>query len=383
MDVEWLLHAVGISLILAGIADIFLTVLHPDGFGFLSSRLYSGLFRSVLLLTRPLPRRLRALGLSLAAPLMVPVTITVWIVLVLVGYAFVYYAGMGGGSFNFSNPGLEPSFGEALYVSGTAISTLGFGDVTPASGPYQALAISEALIGFGILTLAISYVVGIYGVLQQLGVTAAGLLHQAEDTAEPLSILRPHFPDGEPRDIESRVVTHHRSLVEIYEGLRRYPIVYYYHSRRAYRSLPYIFRMLGGVIGALRWGFPRGHPASQAPWLPALHTGLDMLISYVDERFLSEHLEKAPAPVSFETFKAALEDDEEPSDPWLARFLEMQRYAHDLVRLEEPPDPKESYERYEEWLPFAHRNRDFFEASARDLGYELHELDSSPGDRLF
>ena len=383
MDVEWLLHVIGISLILAGIADVFLTVLHPDGFGFLSSRLYSGLFRSVLLLTRPLPRRLRALGLSLAAPLMVPVTITVWIVLVLVGYAFVYYAGMGGGSFNFSNPGLEPSFGEALYVSGTAISTLGFGDVTPASGPYQALAISEALIGFGILTLAISYVVGIYGVLQQLGVTAAGLLHQAEDTAEPLSILRPHFPDGEPRDIESRVVTHHRSLVEIYEGLRRYPIVYYYHSRRAYRSLPYIFRMLGGVIGALRWGFPSGHPASQAPWLPALHTGLDMLISYVDERFLSEHLEKAPAPVSFETFKAALEDDEEPSDPWLARFLEMQRYAHALVRLEEPPDPKESYERYEEWLPFAHRNRDFFEASARDLGYELHELDSSPGDRLF
>jgi hypothetical protein len=88
--------------------------------------------------------------------------------------------------------------------------------------------------------------------LQQLGVTAAGLLHQAEDTAEPLSILRPHFPEGEPRDIESHVMTYHRSLVEIYEGLRRYPIVYYYHSRRAYRSLPYTFRMIGGVVGALR-----------------------------------------------------------------------------------------------------------------------------------
>jgi hypothetical protein len=380
---EWLLHAIGVSLVLAGIIDVFLTVLHPDGFGFLSSRLYSALFNSVRLLTRPLPRRFGALGLSLAAPLMVPVTITVWIVLVLVGYAFVYYAGMAGGSFNFSNPGLEPSFGEALYLSGTAISTLGFGDVTPASGPYQALAVSEALVGFGILTLAISYVVGIYGVLQQLGVTAAGLLHQAEDTAEPLSILRPHFPNGEPRDIESRIVTHHRSLVEIYEGLRRYPIVYYYHSRRAYRSLPYTLRMIGGVVDALRWGFPKGHPASQAPWLPALHSGLDMLISYVDERFLSEHLEKAPAPVSFEIFQAALDGDEEPSDPWLARFFEMQLYAHDLARLEEPPDPKESYERYEEWLPFAHRNRAFFKASARDLGYELRELDRSPGDRLF
>ena len=141
--------------------------------------------------------------------------------------------------------------------------------------------------------------------------------------------------------------------------------------------------MIGGVVGALRWGFPRGHPASQPPWLPALHTGLDMLISFVDERFLSERLEKAPAPVSFGTFQAALEGNEEPSDPWLARFLEMQRYVHDLARLEEPPDPKESYERYEEWLPSAHRNRAFFEASAKDLGYEMHELDRSPGDRLF
>jgi hypothetical protein len=61
----------------------------------------------------------------------------------------------------------------------------------------------------------------------------------------------------------------------------------------------------------------------------------------------------------------------------------MQLYAWELARLEGTPDPKESYERYEEWLPFAHRNRAFFEASVKDLGYELHELDRSPGDRLF
>jgi hypothetical protein len=381
--VSGLLIAAGVLLILAGITDVFFTVLHPDGFGVLSSRLYGGLFKAVRLLTRPLPKRLRSLGLSMAAPLMVPVTITAWIVLVLVGYALVYYAGMNTRSFNFSNPGLEPSFGEALYVSGTAISTLGFGDVTPATGVYQALAISEALIGFGILTLAISYVVGVYGVLQQLGVAAAGLLHQASDSAEPLSILAPHFPDGEPRGIESQVVAHHSSLVGLYEGLRRYPIVYYYHSRRAYRSLPYTFRMMGGVAGALRWGLPKGHPARQTPWLPALLTGLDMATSFLDERFLSENLEKAPAPVPFETFRSAYDQDEEPEDPWLTRFFEMQRYMYDLVRIEEPPSAGEAYDQYKEWLPFAHRNQAFFEVSARDLGYELKDLNYSPGDRLF
>ena len=69
----------------------------------------------------------------MAAPLMVPMIIDFWIALVLTGYALVYYAGMNSESFNFSSPGLEPTLGEALYVSGTAISTLGFGVVTPAA----------------------------------------------------------------------------------------------------------------------------------------------------------------------------------------------------------------------------------------------------------
>ncbi len=87
---------------------------------------------------------------------------------------------------------------------------MGFGDITPTSGVYQVLAVSEGLIGFGILTLAITYVVGIHGVLQHLGLLAGGLLHQASETAEPLSILEPHFPAGEPRDLDPRVMTFHR-----------------------------------------------------------------------------------------------------------------------------------------------------------------------------
>jgi hypothetical protein len=101
----------------------------------------------------------------MAAPLMVPVTVVVWILLVSMGYAMIYYAGMKSGDFSLSVPRLEPSFVEALYFSGITISTLGLGDVTPTSGFYQLFAVSEALTGFGILTLAITYVLGIYGVL--------------------------------------------------------------------------------------------------------------------------------------------------------------------------------------------------------------------------
>ncbi len=380
---EWLLIPFGVALILAGLIDVLFTVLHYDGFGFISSRLYHRLFNVVRFVTRPLPKKYRELGLSLAAPLMVPVTIFVWIALVSSGYALIYYAGMNTNTFSFSSSSLEPSFLEALYLSGTAISTLGFGDVTPLSAAYQLLAVSEALIGFGILTLAITYVLGIYGVLQQLGILSASLYHQAQDTSEPLDILIPHFPNGEHRGLETHLMAVHRELVEIYEGIRRYPIVYYYHSRRAYRSLPYTFRMLGGMAAALRWGLPKDHPGSQTPWLPTLLTGLDNVTSYLDERFLSEHLEGSPEPVPFETFEAVYSRGKEPADPWLDRFIHISFYMCEMVRLEDRPDTEEAYERYTEWLPFAHRNREFFEASAKDLGYELDDLDRSPGERLF
>ncbi len=379
----WISTVAGVALIFIGLLDVFFTVLHYDGFGFLSSRLYNRLFNAFRFVTRPLPRRYRALGLSFAAPLMVPVTIMVWILLVAFGYALVYYESISTKTFYFSSPGLEPTFLEALYLSGTAISTVGFGDITPQNTLYQLITISEALVGFGLLTLAITYVIGVYGVLQQLGVLSAGLHHQAQDSSDPLTILKPHFPNGEPRGLETHLMSLHRGLVEIYEGIRRYPVVYYYHSRRAYRSLPYTFRMIGEMAGALRWGLPEDHPGSQTPWLPTLLTGLETFTDYFQERFISKIVEKPPKPLPFAEFEAALNDDDEPADPWLLRFFEMTRFMSGLVCLEDSPEPKEAYNRYTEWLPFAYRNRSFFEASARDLGYELEELFEDPGERLF
>lgn len=380
---DWLLIPVSVFLIFAGILDVFFTVLHYDGFGFLSSRLYRMLYGLMRLLTGPLPRRHRALGLSMAAPLMVPATIVAWILLLSWGYACIYYKGMLDGDFSLSVPSLDPSFLQSLYFSGITISTLGLGDVTPTSGLYQVIAVSEALNGFGILTLAITYVLGIYGVFQQLGVLAAGLYHQAQDTRDPLSILTPHFPGGQHRGLETHMMQLHRGLVEIYEGIRRYPIVYYYHSRRAYRSLPYVFRMIGGMTGALRWGLPADHPGSQTPWLPTLIAGLEDVVNYLDDRFLSRDLEDAPKPAPFETFEAALERDKEPADPWLAGFLRIDEFMRDLVCWEGDPDPEEAYARFREWLPFAHRNRTFYEALARDLGYELDQLEGGPGELIF
>ena len=112
-------------------------------------------------------------------------------------------------------------------------------------------------------------------------------------------------------------------------------------------------------------------------------TGLLAFTDHVEERFLTKRLEEPPGPVPFETYQAALTREKDPSDWFLGRFLQMERWMRDLARLEEEPDLEESYARYKEWLPFTHRVRSFFEATAADLGYELDDLAQGPGERLF
>ena len=62
-------------------------------------------------------------------------------------FAFVYLAGreLGGGTF-FTQPGPHPQ-SEYLYFSFVVLTTLGFGDLSPASGLPQALTVLEALLG--------------------------------------------------------------------------------------------------------------------------------------------------------------------------------------------------------------------------------------------
>jgi len=49
-----------------------------------------------------------------------------------------------------------------LYFSFVSLSTLGYGDITPANGPAQALAYTEALVGQLYLTILVARLVGLY-----------------------------------------------------------------------------------------------------------------------------------------------------------------------------------------------------------------------------
>jgi hypothetical protein len=366
----------GVILILAGIFDLFMTVLYYDAAGPLSLRLYRLVWGVCRRAASRVPAQHTAFTLSLGVPLMVLVSLLAWIALQVFGFALLYYVGLQQGSFRLSE-GLEPNAIEALYLSSISLSGLGYGDLAPITAPFQLVAAVQALVGYGFLTLAIAYVVNVYKVIEEMGVLSSDIYHQSEHTYDAQHILEVHFHMGEPRDLRGRLNNFYASMISHHEGMRHYPVVYYFYSRRGYAALPYRFGLIGRVIAALRWGLPTGHPITEEPWLLALKSAFESITEEMVERFLDvDSLAPADQPVDPETFGIALSKGRS-SDALIHRFLQLLDLMEELTENKYPRDPDEVYRRYRAWVQFISRVDHFLDAIINHLSPHRSETPGS------
>ncbi|MEX2553814.1 MAG: ion channel [Actinomycetota bacterium] len=358
MDAIWIVA--GLILILAGVWDLFMTVLYYDAAGPLSLRLYRLVWASCRRLASRVPARHVSFVLSLGIPLMVLSSLVLWIALQVLGFAAIYYVGLHMGSFRFAE-GLEAGPIEALYLSGISLSGLGYGDLAPITGPYQLVTAVQALMGYGFLTLAIAYVVNVYKVIEDMGVLSSDVYHESERTYEARHILEVHFHQGESRDLGGRLNNFYTSMISHHEGMRHYPVAYYFYSRRGYAALPYRYGVIGRVIAALRWGLPAGHPVTEEPWLHALKSAYESISDEIMERFMgTDDWEAADKPVDRATFLTDLSYGRS-DDALVIRFLELLDFMEELTERKQPRDPDEVFRRYCEWVPFVSRIEEFLE----------------------
>jgi Ion channel len=156
---EWLWVIAGLLLVCVGLDDVFHTLLHPTGRG----RVTQWVVRAVWWFFHVLPARCR----STAGPVSCLAVIGVWTILQIFGWALVYYPWLPEG-FLYSS-GIDVTehdgFAEALYVSLTTLSTVGFGDVVPLMWPLRIVGPLEALTGFALLTASISWFLQLYPAL--------------------------------------------------------------------------------------------------------------------------------------------------------------------------------------------------------------------------
>ncbi|MFW5774661.1 MAG: potassium channel family protein [Chitinivibrionales bacterium] len=366
----------GFGVIVAGIGllDVFFTILHYDGFGIISSRFYRLFWGGLRWLTDPFPKRISEFWRSLGTPLMIPATLLLWLGLVTVGFACMYYPFMHAEYFSLPDyMGGRAGFFDAIFFSGISLTTVGYGDIVPRNSFFQCAAVVEGLVGFSIITLAISYVLNIYQVVQRMSVMAAELRHESGSTRNTQNILLMRFCRDETGSIEAYMRNLHRNLVAYYESLRHYPITYYFYSRRAYLSIPYVFYTIGGVLASLRWGLPTNQPASQNSSLLMLYAGYSEIINRMQRQFLPHHPTQPIEAVDHETFKKAFNNAQASLPGHVNTFLRLNSRMQDIAAIE-PSTVEDAYRRYKNWLQFAGTVDWFVHFTAKELGYSPQDI---------
>jgi hypothetical protein len=167
----WVITAVGAAVVLASLRDIFHTLWHPSGRGGLARKVLAAVWRAGR------PRRGHHRVRLLAGPLAMVVVVMAWVALIVLGWTLIFWPHLKDGFFigeavqQTTRGGLL----DALYLSMVTLATLGFGDIVPTEEWLRIAVPLEAMLGFVLLTAAVTWVLQVYPALVRLRTLAIRL----------------------------------------------------------------------------------------------------------------------------------------------------------------------------------------------------------------
>jgi hypothetical protein len=231
--------AAGALMVLVALRDVFDTIFHPQGRGIVSESLIRAIWRAL----RRLVRGNHAL-LSLAGPLSFIAVLVAWGTLVVIGFALILWPHFPDG-FAFAE-GIEAhgGFGDALYMSMVNLTSLGYGDIVPTGDLLRFVGPLETLIGLGLLTASISWILLLYRVLsdyRSLSHEISLLSDAAAETGIGLAQIEAQVSARILADLTSRTVAMRDDFVHS-------PIAYYFHPRDDRHALPVLLPELIAVV---------------------------------------------------------------------------------------------------------------------------------------
>lgn len=369
----------GLVILFGTLLDIFLTALNYDEAGFISARVSAWQWRLTRLATRRLPRRWRPVALRQVTGAQVVVLVVVWLAGVIAGFGFIYYGHMSRTSFTGWGRGAPLDLFGAFYFSAAQLSSVGGSYLTAATDLLRFLSIAETLTGVVLISLILTFLLGVYGVITDLNALCRHFLVAERGAGSAVAGLAPYFRDGECSGLDGHLDGIAESFASYTEGLRLHHSAYYFQSGRDQYALPYAIRMLGGTIGALRWGLPAGHPATTEPTLVPLTFQFLEFGEYL-QGILRWQSADVPEVLDRERFldRVARAGRGEQVDEWTSRFLQLDRDMAALAGLSPLADPEEAYRRYARWLPFAYRAQQIALAVGHDLDYQPVILTDHP-----
>lgn len=238
MDVVW--TVLGVALIALALRDIFDVLFHPLGRGMVARKVV----RTVTGAARRLPGDDGTVGL-LAGPISYITVVATWAALLAVGWALVFMPQLPEG-FNF-DPSLDPAahsgFVDALYVSLVNLTSLGYGDISPASPLLRVLGPVETMFGLGLLTASISWLLSIYsGISRRDSLAHEVLLAKTTEVR-----LGEKLADADPQLLETMLASFAEQLIRVRRDVIHFPITHYFRTEDEERALAGLLPFLSSL----------------------------------------------------------------------------------------------------------------------------------------
>ncbi|WP_435271525.1 potassium channel family protein [Streptomyces sp. 1222.5] len=243
----------GIALIAVTGADLLITVLHPSRSGALS-RVVIGATWRLARTVASWPRAHAVFGY--VGPVMMLAQLVTWVVGLWVGFAVIYASHLDQ---IVSSPQLRTNgqgLLDAFYLSGVALTTVGFGDVVAGTAALRLVTVAEGATGLAVFGAGIAYLLAVYPLVSQIRVTARQLAAIGDYRGAAELIVH----GG-----NSRLEALQRDLIQLDESTQRFPVLYYFHAEDPRASLTTAIRAASLVMMQLRFGLST-HVVPHARW---------------------------------------------------------------------------------------------------------------------
>lgn len=238
MDVVWTL--LGIALIVVALRDIFEVLFHPLGRGLIAGRVVLAVSAATKRLGRHRAASLLAGSFSYVA------VIATWTALLALGWALVFLPQLPDG-FIF-DPALDPAehagFAEALYISLVNLTSLGYGDIAPATPLLRILGPVETVFGLGLVTASISWLIAIYNAISRRD----SLAHEVHLAREAERRLGEKLADADPALLETMLASYAQQLIRSRRDLIHFPITEYFRTEDDDRELVSLLPFLRSLV---------------------------------------------------------------------------------------------------------------------------------------
>jgi hypothetical protein len=172
--------------------------------------------------------------LSYYGPLSLLMLFAFFAVVMVFGFALIHF----GDGARFTGSLLPSHFGNALYMSGTTLFTLGLGDITPVTPLGRLVTVLEAGIGFGFLALVIGYLPVLYQAFSRREVTISLLDARAGSPPTAFELLRRHAGRNDQGLDALTTVLHdwEHWAADLMESHLSYPVLAYFRSQHDNQS---------------------------------------------------------------------------------------------------------------------------------------------------